>query len=389
MRLVSEKRIRIAGLMVLYLGCMLLSYIIPNFARYNPFVLLAFTIGSMFCYPRLHSKSIVLFIICSLTMLLVDFVCDVKYTYTGITIAYFFFIIASLSRVKGITLGTRQKKYILYFCILVLSLFILGMFSHSLYGIQEDANLIDGDQRRYSGLLRASNISASVALLFLVLLWEVCKDLYGSQRKKLISILAIIFVYFVVYYLQSKTRTLLLALPYFAYQVYKISNTKYLIAFSIIALSFIVIRIDDFNFDFSKMRLGEDSSSMTRNYLYLSEIEKIKDSNILFPKGSHSMRAFVINLMADDDFTCHNDFLALFHDWGFVFILLVVAIFNYLKHNFETLVILLLYAGCALHNILFSPYVLFLLMLILIINYQYDEEKNKKMQRVVGGGQKV
>lgn len=388
-RMMTEKNIKITGLLILYLVSILLSFVVPDFARYNPFVLLAFAIGAFIWYPRVSSKNIILFAACSIIVVFADVLLGVKYVYTAISVANIFFIIASLSNVTDITLSKRQQRHILFFCVIILALFLVGMLSESLYSEQEDANFSNaGGQLRYQGLLHASNISSSVVLMLLVLLWEDCKDLYRKQGRKLKIILAFILLYFVIYYLQSKTRTLFFALPYFAYQIFKVSNVKYLILFGTLALAFLIYRLDDFTFDSSAMRLGEDSSSMTRSYLYLSEIEKIRESNILLPNGSHTMTDYIVKLMADDDYTPHNDFLRYFHDWGLVFLLLIVAIFKYLKKNLETLLIVMLYVGCALHNILLSPYVLFILMLILILNYNHGWERNKE-QRFAVNSQKV
>ena len=370
------KKIKIGGMLFLYMVSVFMSFYIEDFARFNPFVLLVFSIAAFICYPHVGSRNLALFATCIAVVTLADVLLGVRFMYTGISVANIFFIIYSLANVKEIELKDKQKRQVLLFCSVLLLLFLIGMPFESLYSTQEDNNLgNEYGQMRYQGLFHAANQSSSVVILLLVLLWELCKDLYRNRKTLLKIILFLILVYFFVYYLQSKTRTLLFALPYFGYQIFKLSNVKYLIGFGIIIGAFLIYRMEDFEFDTSTVRLGEDSSSVTRSYLYLSELEKTMEVNPLLPKGSHTMTDFVVKLMADDDYSPHNDFLRYLHDWGFVFILLLIAIFKYLKHNLETLFIILLFAGSALHNMLFSPFILFPLMLVLIVNYKYEGKR--------------
>lgn len=340
---------------------------LPN---YNAFVYLAFTIIMVF-----YVKSVAVY---SLSFILISIVALFSLAngsgmiYIMIDSAIIFYIISSISTNSLLYFKPKIQKVTLYIIAFLIIASILNIANPTAY------EEIGGDIR-YQGLFAGGNSSASMFAIFSILLWKMpqTQNLSNSIKKLLlISLIAALILYF----LASQTRTMLLVLPYWMYQLSHLFSRKLLILSLVILIA---VSGSIFNYLQENGRMEEDGSYLTRSSLYLAQIIGIIDNYVIIPHGANGAKEMIDRFTGDKGFSTHNDFLRYLYDWGGVFLFLVFFIVKKVKEcrkiNLELLLIFLAYSGCALHNILFLPYVWIPLILVLTVSEPKNVFNDRKL----------
>lgn len=355
-----------------YLTILLIAWIISPFSsisNYNAFVLLGFDILLLI----LHRKTKILKYCLLLCILLIfsDVIFHAKILYSLIDCALLFFILTILDFSITNKINHQTLIQIKNTC----GLFIII----SLFWVFVPNSLISGDDgsSRYAGIFHAVNFSSNIFAITEICFWEIYK------RKKNIKVLISLMIALIVYTDLSGTRSLLFFFPYWLFQFYQIyykkKNGKLIIRTTLIILCCLLPSI--INLLIQKLRFQEGEASMaTRAVLYEQLIEGILPNFGFIPHGSNSAQEMIEAFTQDDNYSPHNNFLSYLYDWGIIFIMLCWKIFAILKKNglmtINLLLILLGLASCALHNMLFSPYLWIPVCIILLINHKNAYEKN-------------
>lgn len=253
-------------------------------------------------------------------------------------------------------LNRREHQFILWIVSFFILIDVIGISFPNLYS----GDNIEG--RRYDGILHSSNVTATVFCLCQIALSELKKQ---SRRKT--TLLNCNFALFVIMLFITKTRSMLLFLPYWGIQYYYSINKKlFWLLMTVIGIllikSLVSIQQD--------LRLEGDGSYLTRLFLYENLIKGII-SHPLIPHGSYAANELSKILTMNDDFAPHNDFLMYIYDWGFIFFILVGYIWlsynRKIRFSWLNLTIIFGWSSSCLHNILLLPQVLFVFLMILNI----------------------
>ena len=219
------------------------------------------------------------------------------------------------------------------------------------------------DEGRFLGLMKGVNLSASVSMMLLILIWEIQKKIHESWL--ILILLFIILLYCCYVY---KTRTLFLVLPYFLYQFRAFFRMRHILA--IISVISVIAVINYWEQLVDLLRLTNDSSYITRMSLYLYMFDLLKDSYFVVPHGFNAATSLVVKYTGVDNYSVHNDLLRYLFDWGILFLLFLVILFKKIlchqKMNFY-LIFLSVFA-LSFHNMLFSIYIWCPFLLIMNIN---------------------
>ena len=349
----------------IYSLILLIAWVISPFSsisNYNALVLLTFDILLLW----VHRKSRILkTCICVCTLLLIsDTFLHAKPLYSLIDCGVLFFIFSLIDFCIGSKAKSKTIRQIQRFC----SLFII----FSLLWVVIPNSFIKGDEGnlRYGGLFHAINFSSNIFAIIEICYWEIYKR-SKKNKKILISLLIALIIYTDL----SGTRSLLFFYPYWVLQFYQIfsegKNGKLMVKVGIIIFCCLMPSIITLLVE--KLRFQEGESSMaTRIVLYQQLIEGIVANFGLIPHGSNSAQEMIVAFTQDDRYSPHNNFLSYLYDWGVIFIIVCYKIISILRKNgflkMNMWLILLGLSSCALHNMLFSPYLWIPVGVILIIN---------------------
>lgn len=305
--------------------------------------------------------SFIILLICSKDVLhpIMDFI-TILLTLTGLEIAL------------SSKINKKEIKFIFLLMSIYVILDIIGLAMPSLYA---EGN--KGDMR-YSGILHSSNVSATIFCLCQIAINELKK--YSKQK---IFYIYCNFALFALMLFITKTRSMLFFLPYWIIQFYNFLDKRLfwciITVFSIIILKSI-IEIQE------NLRLEEDGSYVTRSFLYENLINEILN-NPLIPHGSNEANKFSKELTMSDEFSSHNDFLKYLYDWGGICIILLVYVWisykRKIKFSWSILAVIIGWSSASLHNILLLPQVLFVLFIILNINYNYNKIRVHKSRQLL------
>ena len=346
---------RIVVVAVLYFLILLAAHLLPEgISDYNAYVLLCMCAAYVLLIRSADvyiSSFVCCLALCAVSLLRAPL-------YTFIDCALIFFIFGSLHIGLFFPVKKRELRFLKYGFFFVYLLSLLGILNPSLYRGE-------GDELRYEGLFHAINFSASVFAMLGIAVWEIEK----TSRKNT-AILLILVAGLLIYIWATSTRSLLFALPYWLFQLFRRCNKTVLVTgLVVVGIFFLPLVVDTIS---SKLRLEENESSMaTRSMLYLRLLSGIMDNYAIIPHGSHSATDMIVRFTGDSRFSPHNDFLTFIYDWGVIFYVFCAMIITRLRRStrfsLEFCLILLTLVSCALHNMMFAIYIWIPFAIILMV----------------------
>lgn len=302
--------------------------------------------------------------------------------FTNHHILYFFLELCVFSTILVLlykSLTTKINKFYLKnfnrFCLIYIVVYFLSYFVLS-------DQLIDSELGRYAGFLGSTNFSSSFVCILLIYVYEYAKTI-NHNKKNIYFILCILFWGLLINI--TKSRTLLLILPYWLLQLYYTfefhTNKLKLMVFVPISILIIISIYLLVNFDllFMTFRITDDGSYLTRELLYDLLLKRIKDSHYLVPNGFNDAYSFVQSYTKREGYAVHNDFLKYWNDLGGVFFIYLFMVFLIIKKKLKNknfIFIMVFVLSLALHNILFSMIIwLPLYFLFKLIFIDYNDKK--------------
>ena len=210
---------------------------------------------------------------------------------------------------------------------------------------------------RYRGLFYGGNLSSSVLMFILAFLLE-----YYKGKKFQFVVYIICLACFLVALFLCNTRTVFFVVPFLMWMYKENINFKkawpLVLAVFVGGFYYIIPNTETISED---LRLSsEESSYLTRAYLYEEEFNGIKEAYYIIPHGSGACITFIQKVTGDTGYSPHNDLLSYWYDWGFVWFVILCYIFVKVKKfvmplgfSWGALLLFLFMASCSLHNILF------------------------------------
>ncbi len=296
--------------------------------------------------------------------------------------------------------STDQKAFkpIIYMLYILIFYFYISIMSHKKIDILRYTSIIMYimlglsilflfDQTRYTDLGRYTGfaISPTTLTVFLDSIFIFYIFSNSKQKNKLIAFLLLLF-----FSLLSETRlnTLFLLMLPILYYILESTNTKttrsiilsgYIISLNLVyPLYNYYIQINDSNMFAQRYEAGTDSSFGLRYAMFTIVTDELADSTtqeILFGKGRGYARQLILEEY-DIDLQPHNDFLRFLLDYGLFasFIFLTILFFLAIQNNLSTL-ISMLYFLAFYHNMIYSYY---LISLVMIASIMYQKTLQKK-----------
>lgn len=352
-------KIRVSKIFLIFLlwtFIILIKVIFPDSigkAQYNGYII---AFAAVYCYalsPSIDTAIISLFSFLVLCLVSKDILHPIGDT----TI-----IMMTLSAVKeslNSKLSVKEIKSIFTICSIFIILDCAGLMFPQFYSMDG----IDG--RRYNGILHSGNISATVLCLCQIVVYEIKRNTNQSKKYLLVNIIILLLMLF-----GTKTRSVLMFMPYWVLIIYKSVNRKifYLgLASVIILISVSIVTLQ------SNLRLEEDGSIMTRTFLYQSMFEGILQNKFLIPHGSNSANSLSKYLTSNDNFAPHNDILLYLYDWGIIFFLFLYYLYKLfkkkIKFDLTFITILFGWSSACLHNVLLFPQIMFIFLVSINIHF--------------------
>lgn len=267
-----------------------------------------------------------------------------------------FFVFSIYHLISEKKMAKKEQKVVFLFFIIYIVLYLLFMKDKSLYSL-------DGDER-YMGIAGGANLSSTIISLMIVYLWEYLKlNMYKKRKQKMYYYFILGLYSFIL--IASKSRSVLLLLPYFVVESTRYYKKVYVL--SIVGVIFTVM----FSYYFEKiqesLRLMEDGSFITRLGIYESLWTGIIDNYCVIPEGFNRGNELTEALVGEK-YPAHNDILKLWFEWGIGFFFFIGMTLKFLfrtPKNGSIVWILIFVLSTALHNILNSVYVVILLALII------------------------
>lgn len=355
-----------------YISILMIAWAISSFSsisNYNAIVLLVFDIVLLF----IHRNKIILkiWILFCFILSIINIIFHANILYSLIDCGILFFILTLIDFSINYTINCNTLKQIQNTCGLFLIISLFGIIMPNTFINGEDGNA------RYGGVFHAINLSSNIFAIIEICFWEVHKRIRKTNKWILLSLLIALIIYTDL----SGTRSLLFFYPYWIFQFYQLfrqKNSKLL--FIIVVLILLSLIPSIITLLITKLRFQEGESSMaTRVVLYEQLIKGIVSHYGFIPHGSNSAQEMIVAFTQENSYSPHNNFLSYLYDWGIIFIFLIYKIYKILRRNKLTGInMTLIYLGlssCALHNMLFSPFLWIPLCIILIINYEYSNGK--------------
>ncbi|WP_439238471.1 hypothetical protein [Lonepinella sp. BR2919] len=360
----------------LYVLILIITYIIGDLSfKFNYIYLTCFVI--IFCVIGINNRirnNLLFFLPFFIFVSLNTDYFDIKqffYLLQDLLMVFFIFFICDFIKYKNLSKEIQKKLF--FFSILYIILYFLSTFDDSLYDMELG-------KVRYHGITGSTNVSSTTCVLFLIYIWEYIK-VYFHRGKIICFILSFMILMLVTYV--SKSRSLLLVLPYFIFQVFLLyTNIISRIIVSSIILS-ITIFIFLYNIDliFDSLRISSDSSFNTREMITVTIIERIKDNYFFLPHGHNSGVQFLSDFLGEERYPIHNDFLKIIYEWGIsgiIFLFISIGGLFVNKRNINNIFLLLFCMSSALHNILFLFYIWIPMMFIFSIKNRNDYNMGEK-----------
>ena len=177
----------------------------------------------------------------------------------------------------------------------------------------------------------------------------------------LLLLLSVLFLYF------TGSRSFIPVLVFFIVTIFRL---KFKSLFIFLYFSFFFVYFSPmFNFMNSGRLFDlDDPSILTRSALQADFVEESLKS-IFKPHGPNSATLYVKSVTKNDDFHLHNDFLAYFFDYGFIFLAYIFIIIKMIariipKFNLEIMIVILFYFSSMLHGYSFSFFISIPLMFV-------------------------
>ena len=336
----------------IYLLVLLAAFLLPRqISNFNYIFLILFTCSNLILFPlkKIFISSFLMIVYFTLLQFLLP---ESNYLYYINDLLTIVFIVECITIAQYAKIYDSELKILKYLFLgyLLLSL-AYAAFSNNY------------EESRFLGLMQGTNLSASVSMILLVLVWEIEK----LKNKNIFLLLFLTGIFFSFIFLY-KTRTLLFALPYFIYQYTKYWNLKKVIIWGgIIAIPLILYNYK--NLIFENFRLAEDSSFITRFSLYSYMYENLAKSHFILPHGFNSANNLIYNYSGENNYV-HNDLFKYLYDWGGIFLIYIFFIIKRIIKPFDwnMAFILLLVLANSFHNMLFSVYIWIPFTIILLIN---------------------
>lgn len=321
-----------------------------DFSDYNYLVNLFFGLLSFFLFPYIISmrKMLVMLAVFLLIEIITAHVSNIYYFITDFCIGLFILFITQKLKLVNRIEAANYLKIFYYGSLFYLFLILIAVFTPSL--------TVDG---RFAGLGFSCNITSSIVLILCIFL---C-----IYRRNIFVLLFVTIVISILLYF-AKTRALLLVLPLLLYYFQQKIGTK---TTSIILLPLaIFLIVSNFSVLEDTLRLNADDSFNTRASLYLYMLDELRNSYFVIPHGFNVDQLYIDNLLRQEGFPVHNDFLKYWFNYGIFFWAFLFALYQQLKiffrNKIEMLLIFFALSGNALQNALFSLYILIPFMFILL-----------------------
>lgn len=238
---------------------------------------------------------------------------------------------------------------------------------------------------RYRGLFYSGNISSSVIMIVVFFNMLYYK---GSKYQLLVNLIGIGCL--IVALFLCNTRSIVFAIPFILWIFKEEINLKKYWPFVPILFCagyyFIVPNADTISND---LRLStEESSYLTRAFLYEEEFNQIMDAYLIIPHGSGSCTAFAQRITGNAAFSPHNDIIRYWYDWGILWFVILFYLYKKtkkiaIKYEFGigALLLFIYIASCGLHNImLYSNLWMPSIFIIWAIKRGYYKDKQLKYE---------
>lgn len=258
-----------------------------------------------------------------------------------------FLIFSCVDAFENFNLSSRQGRILADLLLCYAILFLICACFPSFY--------TDG-AGRYRGLFYGGNLSSSVIMLIIAFILEYYK---GTKSQVYVTIISL--ACFLVALFLCNTRTVFFVIPYLLW-IYKESiNFKkawpIVLIFTLVAVRMVMQNTETLSSD---LRLStEESSYLTRLYLYEEEFNGIRDAYYVLPHGSGACIEFIQKITHDNTYSPHNDLLSYWYDWGFIWFLVLIYVYKKIKKfvipigfGWGSLYLFIFMMSCSLHNIL-------------------------------------
>lgn len=308
---------------------------------------MVFAVVFFFCNKKSeNTRNIVLTIVLLLPVLLLSKSNILYYINDSLTL---FLVLSCIDAFKNFSLSDKQSRIISTLLLIYAILFLVCTLFPSFY---------DEGEGRYRGLFGGGNMSSSVMVLIIAYLLEFFK---GKRLQFIVYIIAL--ACFLVSLFLCNTRSVFFVIPFLLWLYKENINLKKvwpLVLLIVVAGGYFVVSNSASMTE--DLRLSEeDTSYLTRAFLYENEFEGIRQYNYIKPHGFNACITFVKNLTDDDRFSPHNDLFAYWYDWGFAWLLALVVFFvrirRYVKSigfTYGSILLFLFVVSCALHNVMLN-----------------------------------
>jgi len=293
---------------------------------------------------------------------------EIRYSLPLFFASYLFLLGLNLSNGSRIDYSINKVALNYFYIYLALSLVFLLFFDFS-------QTLVGDRFRGFTG--SPTTYSAIITIVYLI--WD------GTNQKWTLKRIILFSLLFYLVFL-SKTRLLLIFLLLYPFILYIMGKKKLkyrLVFVSAVVILFFIYPLYGVVVDYFPQLVslryqdGRDASFGLRYHLYNINIQEYFNGNwaqMLFGRGNEFSRLFVLEKMGGDLFP-HNDFVRILLDWGaiglitFLFILYKIAITNR-----TVLMISLVYLVLFYSNMVFSLFIISILMLLSIPNWNLKNE---------------
>lgn len=324
----------------------------------------------LFFYNRTNINIKILAVVSILSIPVYVFFTHSSLIYFLLDFATFFCVLSCIEESKWLVFSKKHINIITGFVFIYVLLFFVLMLDPTRYGVYDN---------RYIGLLPSGTVASSLLMAMVIFLLEHYR--LTKHVKKIFILGCVIFVFNLFI---CQTRSVLFLAPYLLIYFYDFSKAKRSKRVTILVSVVIIFSLYFFLVkNAESMRLsGEETSVLTRSFLYEQIFIRIQQAYYVIPYGHNACLRYIQSITSDN-FSPHNDFLKYWYDWGaFGLIMLVIvfarirkfAIVNNCKLRLAT--IILFVSSCALHNVLFSMLIWPIILLVL-----YELKSNEYKMR--------
>lgn len=345
-------------IVLVYFVILFLNMVIDKMSSYGYIQSMVFSVVFFFCNNKKDNiRNIILTIVLLLPVLLFSRSNFLYYINDSLTL---FLVLSCIDAFKIFSLSEKQSRIVSAVLLIYAILFLVCTIFPSFY---------DGEEGRYRGLFGGVNISSSVIVLIIAYLLEFFK---GKRLQFVVYVIA--FACFLVSLFLCNTRSVFFVVPFLLW-LYK-GNINFKKAWPFILLIVTIggyLIVSNSASMLEDLRLSEeDTSYLTRAFLYEKEFEGISQNYYIKPHGFNACITFVKNLTDNDSFSPHNDLLAYWYDWGLAWLITLVILFvrirRYVKSidfKYGSILLFFFVVSCALHNVMLNICIWIPLILIM------------------------